>query len=169
MIPTHYVVHHDPIKLRAFVESLLAEFESSAQARHVGLDALVFSDTLKGDVSLVRQLLTGLVGEAVRRAPAGTNVSLVVSPHGRYIEFRVADEGPGIAVGTRPKGLDAGAGGLREDGSGLTRCMLAAEANGGRLSVAETDAGTVVCLALPSQVGRSASNQPGSTEKRRAG
>lgn len=149
MSQTHDVVRHETIKLRGFVDGVLADFEMVARARHVTLNALVFSDEVKADASLLHRLLTSLVGGALRRTPTGTNVSLVISPCGRYTEFRVADEGAGIAAEPREGAVNAarGSGG---DGSGLTFCRLAAEAHGGRVSVAETDAGTVVCLALPS-------------------
>lgn len=138
MTPTHDVVHHETIELRVFVEALRWDFQASARARHVTVDALVFSDRLEGDPSLLRRMLIGLVGAAVGRAPAGTNVSLVVSPRERYTEFRVADE----SVGASPRG----------DASVVPFYRAAAEAQGGRLSVAETDSGTVVCLAFPTGI-----------------
>ena len=155
------------IKLRAFVVALLAELEASARARHVRLDALVFSEELEADAGVLRLLLTSLVTGALQRAPAGTNVSLVVSPRDGYTEFRVADEGAGIAVELRDNVLQAGAGASRNDGAGLTFGKLSAEANGGRLSVVETNNGTVVCLAFPSGVGPAASRPSGEGEAAR--
>jgi CheY-like chemotaxis protein len=151
MAPTYDVVRHETIELRGFVSGLMADFQMAAHSRHVVLDALVFADEIKADASLLRRLLTGLLGGALRRAPAGTNISLVVSPSGRYTEFRVADEGAGV-VETREAVFDNGAGSMLADGSGLTFCRSAAEANGGGLSVVEMDLGTVVCLSLPSDV-----------------
>jgi CheY-like chemotaxis protein len=142
----------ETIKVRPFVEALLEQFETSARTRRVTLDALVFSDELELDPALLRRLLTDLVGDALRRAPAGTSVSVVVSRRGAFTEFRVADEGAGIAVQAPERIFKAGAGGLREVGAVLTLCRLAAEAHGGRLSIAETDRSTVVCLAFPSLV-----------------
>ena len=161
MCPPLDFADRESIKLRPFVEALLADFDSRAQARHVTLDALVFSDVLEADAGLLRRLLARLVGDALRRAPAGTTVSLVVSPRGRYTEFRVADERTGILAETCENGCDADASGFRRDGFGLTFCRVAAETHGGRLSVTESDAGTVVCLAFPSQVRTTAATQSG--------
>lgn len=158
MCPPLDFADRESIKLRPFVESLLADFDKRAQARHVTLDALVFSDVLEADVGLLRRLLARLVGDAVSRAPAGTSVSLVVSPRDQYTEFRVADERAGNAW---EKVCAGDARGLGGDGLRLTFCRVAAEAHGGRLSVAESDAGTVVCLAFPSQVRTSAATQSG--------
>lgn len=160
MCPPLDFADRESIKLRPFVEALLADFDKRAQARHVTLDALVFSDVLEADIGLLRRLLARLVGDAVRRAPAGTSVSLVVSPRGRYTEFRVADERASTAA-VREKVCDADACGLGGDGLGLTFCRVAAEAHGGRLSVVECDAGTVVCLAFPTQARTSAATQSG--------
>ena len=85
------------IKVRAFVEALMPDLELSARTRRVRLEALVFSDELKADANLLRRLLTVLIGEALRRAPSETIVTLVVSPCGRHTEFRVADQRAGTA------------------------------------------------------------------------
>lgn len=129
------------IALRPFVAALLADFESHAIARHLTLDALVFLRELKGDATSLRRLLSDLMAEALRRAPAGTNVSLVVSPHEGQAEFRIADEGAGMTAEVRDRAFDITA------------------AHGARLSVTEADDGTVVCLAFPSEVGNAAAIQ----------
>jgi CheY-like chemotaxis protein len=136
MIPTHDVARHEAIELRVFVDALRSDFETSARARHIRLDSLVFSDRLEGDASLLRRLLIGILSTAVRRAPDGTNVCLVVSPREHFTEFRVADEGAGS----------------RRDDSTIQFYRVVAEAHGARLSVAETSSGTTVCLAFPTGV-----------------
>jgi K+-sensing histidine kinase KdpD len=141
MNPTQANAEREPIKLRPFVGALLADFEILARARHLTLDALVFLEEINGDASLLRRLLTDLVGEALRRAPAGTTVSVVVSPREGQAEFRIADEGAGMTAEALDRAFDADA------------------AHGGRLSVTETDDGTVVCLAFPSNVGNAAAIQ----------
>lgn len=138
---------HENIDVRAFIETLLAEFEVSAQSRHVTLDALVFSDALELDPTLLWCLLTDLVDDALRRAPTGTHVSLVVSQRGPYTEFRIADEGAGVALEPTDSVFDAG--GSREASAAIRRCRSTAEAYGGHLSVAEMNSGTVVCMGFP--------------------
>jgi CheY-like chemotaxis protein len=136
MTPTHDVARHEAIELRVFVDALRSDFETSARARHIRLDSLVFSDRLEGDASLLRRLLIGILAAAVRRAPDGTNVCLVVSPREHFTEFRVADEGTSS----------------RRDDSTIQFYRVVAEAHGARLSVAETSSGTTVCLAFPTGV-----------------
>lgn len=131
MDPTEAAAPCEAIKLRPFLVELLAGFEQSARARHLTLDALVFLEEMNGDSSMLHRLLAGLVGEALRRAPVGTHVTVVVSPGKGHTEFRIADEGAGRRAEAPGLGFDADA------------------ANGAQLSVTETDSGTVVCLAFP--------------------
>lgn len=133
MTSTRDVTPHEIIDLRVFVEALRSDFETRARVRQIRVDCLVFSDRLEGDASLLRRLLIGLIAIAVRRAPAGTNVCLVVSPREQFTEFRVADEGTGS----------------RRDDSAIQLYRATAEAHGARLSVAETSSGTTLCLAFP--------------------
>jgi CheY-like chemotaxis protein len=136
MTSTRDVARHEIIELRVFVEALRSDFESRARVRQVRVDCLVFSDRLEGDASLLRRLLIGLLAISVRRAPAGTNVCLVVSPREQFTEFRIADEGTGS----------------RTDDSAIQFYRATAEAHGAHLAVAETSSGTTVCLAFPTGV-----------------
>ena len=103
MDPQQAVAERETIKLRPFAAALLADFEIDVRARHLTLDALVFLDQINGDASLLRRLLTDLVGEALRRAPTGTNIAVVVSPLVALAEFRITDEGAGRTAGVRDR------------------------------------------------------------------
>jgi CheY-like chemotaxis protein len=144
MTPTREVVRHETIELPVFVEALRSDLDTSARARDVRLDSVVFSERLEGDTSHLRRLLIGLIAVAIRRAPAGTNVCLVVSPREQFTEFRIADEGTGS----------------REDDSAIQFYRAGAEAQGARLSVAETSSGTTMCLAFPTGVETAAADLP---------
>jgi CheY-like chemotaxis protein len=143
------IVHRQPINLRALLDGLTADFALSAAPRGVTFEALAFADQLNADPSLVRRLLVSLIDHAMRRAPDGTCVTLVVSPRAGYVEFRIADEGGRLAPDTQQKVLAPDATGLQERGFGLTYCRLVAKAQGGRFWTGETANGAVVCLALP--------------------
>jgi CheY-like chemotaxis protein len=144
MTPIHDVVRHETIELPVFVEALRSDLETSARARDIWLDSVVFSERLEGDASHLRRLLIGLITVAIRRAPAGTNVCLVVSPREQVTEFRIADEGRGS----------------REDDSAIQFYRAAAEAHGARLSVTDTSSGTTMCLAFPAGVEPAAADLP---------
>lgn len=150
MASTRAAPHHEVLRVRDFVETLLAEFEPTALARRVKLDVLIASSEIEIAPTLLLPLLASLVGDALRRAPTGTNVTLAVSRRGLDTEFRVTHEGAGIAVEPNHDGLDAVPGGLTEVSAVPTLCKLAAEAHGGRLTVDETNTSIVVCLSFPS-------------------
>ncbi|HEX2874575.1 MAG TPA: hybrid sensor histidine kinase/response regulator [Polyangiaceae bacterium] len=115
----------------------------------VTFEALSFADELEVDPSLLRRLLVSLIEHALRRAPEGTKVILVVSPRPDCTEFRVADEGAPLPLDTRKRVFAPPAVGQHEHGLALTSCRLVAEAEGGCLWIADTATGAVVCLALP--------------------
>lgn len=112
-------------------------------------EALTFADELEVDPNLLRRLLVSLIEHALRRAPDGTKVILVVSPRADCTEFRVADEGAPVPLDTRKRVFAPPAVGQHEHGLALTSCRLVAEAVGGRFGIADTTTGAVVCLALP--------------------
>lgn len=149
MDPTFDIAQRQTVRLRGFVEGVLAQFQPRARERHVTLDALVFTEEVQADTATLQPLLASLVEGSLRRAPAGTNVTLVVSPRGPYTEFRVADEGSGM-VGERGARSDGEVSKASRDGAPLSSYQRAVEAGGGHISVTENDEGTVVCLALPS-------------------
>jgi two-component system cell cycle sensor histidine kinase/response regulator CckA len=142
-------VHRESIDLRALLDGLVADFEVSAGPRGVTFDALAFADEVSADPILLRQLLLTLIDHAVQRAPDGTSVTLLVSPRPGRVEFRVADQGSPLSPDTRQKVFAPNAFGVQKNGFGLAYCRLVAEAHGGNFWLVETDAGSVVCVALP--------------------
>jgi CheY-like chemotaxis protein len=142
-------VHRESIDLRALLDGLVADFEVSAGPRGVTFDALAFADEVSADPILLRQLLLTLIDHALQRAPDGTSVTLLVSPRPGRVEFRVADQGSPLSPDTRQKVFAPNAFGVQKNGFGLAYCRLVAEAHGGNFWLVETDAGSVICVALP--------------------
>ena len=112
---------------------------------------------IRGDADQIAHLVANLVGNA-RAALAGTQaarIEVALSRQDRWLELRVADNGPGIPPSLREKVFDAffttkpeGEG----TGVGLALCRTIAKAHGGSITVAETEGGGatfLVRLALP--------------------
>jgi len=99
------------------------------------------------DAGLLERVIANLVQNALRYAPAGTVVRISGSAHAGFVELRVVDRGPGIAVADadavfaafqrRDDSPAAGAG----VGLGLPIARGFAEAMGGTVSAEETPGG----------------------------
>ncbi len=111
-----------------------------------GLEAWVDPEHLRG-------ILSNLVDNALRATPGGERngtVEVAAEAHGRFVEIRVADRGPG--PGDDPESLFEPYVTRRADGTGLGLPIARslAEANGGRLDlVARPGGGTSAVLRLP--------------------
>ena len=87
------------VDLAALAQEAADEMWPQADARRItiavddagGQDALVL-----GDPSLLRRVLTNLVGNAIKYSPPDTTVRLVLAEDGKWREIAVVDEGYGI-------------------------------------------------------------------------
>jgi signal transduction histidine kinase len=87
------------------------------------------------------QVLGNLVGNAVRHAPAGSDVEVIVEARGDEVRFTVADRGPGVAPELLPRLFERGITGRRGGkghGLGLFIARGIVEAHGGRMEVKST-------------------------------
>lgn len=109
------------------------------------------------DAQRVEQVLANLVENATKYVPVGTTITISAQPVESFIEFSVADEGPGIPseerervfqpfyrIGSKTSNKAKGA------GLGLAICSRLIEGQGGRIWVDEHPGpGTVIKFTLP--------------------
>lgn len=114
--------------------------------------------TLEADREWLRQVLEGLLANAVRHAPAGTEVRLAGRMALESVEIEVADRGPGIAEAERARVFERFyRGGAEREGAGfgigLALAKWVVEQHGGSIgldsSTAPGASGTRVTLRLP--------------------
>jgi signal transduction histidine kinase len=105
------------------------------------------------DAGILR-VFSNLVGNAIKFLPAGGHVETTIRRRGDFIEFAVADDGPGIPVEQLPYVFDrfwqARHGDRRGVGLGLAIARGMVEAHGGKIGVdSEPGVGTTFRFTLP--------------------
>ena len=111
------------VDLLPMAAKVLADFSSAALDKQsdLGLDADVAELTVHGNPTLLRELISNLIDNALRYTPPGGTVTLFLRRSGQEAILRVEDNGPGIPAQEREKvferfyRLDAS----KAEGSGL--------------------------------------------------
>ena len=132
------------------VSALLAEAGSMlgplAQAHGLTLETAVDDgvSTVLGDSRRLLQVISNLVGNAIKFTPEGGRIGLRATAAGNEVRFAVADTGPGIPPEQLPhvfgRFWQANRGDRRGIGLGLSIARGIVEAHGGRIWV-ESDLG----------------------------
>ncbi len=142
------------------VEAALAPFRPDAERRGVHLSAVTPDPApwVRADRERTLQVLTNLLGNALRFTPDGGRVRVTVSPtHHDAVRVSVADDGPGIAPEDLPnvfkrfyrgdKARSPHAGG---SGIGLTIARQLVERQGGEIGVtSQPGEGATFAFTLP--------------------
>jgi heavy metal sensor kinase len=145
------------VRLDQLVAESVREFGAPAEDREIALHATVQPMTLTGDETLLRRMLSNLIGNAVTYTPQGGSVDISLSAADSTLLVRVADTGPGIPIGDRERVFERfvrldparAAGG---SGLGLAIARWIAEAHGGTLRVESSNSsGTVFAASLPAE------------------
>lgn len=106
------------------------------------------------DPERLAQVLSNLLGNAVKFTPAGGAVTVAVEPHEREVCFSIADTGPGISGRQQEHLFDrfwqADRNDRRGAGLGLSICKGLVEAHGGRIWVqSEPGQGSTFRFTIP--------------------
>jgi two-component system sensor histidine kinase CreC len=149
-----------PVVLGPLLEELVASAQGSAAARGIGvvLDPVPPS-TVYGDAFLLRRAVSNLLDNAIDFSPDGGTVRVSLVLHGRTLDIRVRDQGPGIPAYADEKvfekffSLARPHSSKRSTGLGLTFVKEIAELHHGRVSVRNApDGGALAQLSLPREV-----------------
>jgi signal transduction histidine kinase len=87
-----------PVRGSALLERAVTDWRQGARARGVDLKLVVEPDhlVLNADATRLHQVVSNLVANAIRHAPAGSTVTVSARANGRGTVLEVSDEGPGI-------------------------------------------------------------------------
>lgn len=149
-------LHREPTALDLVIAEVVRAFALAATAAEVSLTDGTTDDLPIADVDPVRirEVLSNLVGNAVRHTPAGGRVTVAgsTSPDSKTVTIRVTDTGPGIEPEILPHVFDRFVKGETSRGSGLGLAIAKSlvEAHGGRIRVTSTlGAGATFTVELP--------------------
>jgi signal transduction histidine kinase len=155
-----------PDDLRATVLSAVEQAQVSAQRRGLSLTAELPEMPLvtRHDPQRLGQVLTNLIGNALKFTPRGGSVRVVLSPHLRGARIQVIDTGVGIDARELPHVFDrfyrgSRANEARGSGSGLGLAIVRSvvEMHGGRIMVeSRVGSGSSFTVTLPADPRRSA-------------
>jgi len=145
------------VDVEALIGEVLDAYDVNARNAGVVLKRAIEARALRADPDLLRRILENLLDNAIRHAPAGTEVRVTAESREGAIEIRIADGGPGVSPDMRERiferfvQLEAGERVVTRAGRGLglTFCKLAVDAHGGSIWVEDGNPGAVFCVKLP--------------------
>jgi signal transduction histidine kinase len=139
------------------VREVAEALATRAAAFGVTVESTVEAPTIRAERDILRRVIENLVENAIRHAPRGTEIRIVVIRADGAVEVRVVDRGPGIPPALRDKIFDKYV--QLEDGErhasdtnrglGLTFCKVTVEAHGGTLTIEDAAPGAIFCARFP--------------------
>ena len=154
-----FALRREPADLAVIVREVVGSLVPQLQAAGVAVDQ-VLDAPLVGhwDPARIGQVLTNLLGNAIKFTPRGGHIRITASERGDRLRVSVADPGPGIALADQPRlwlrfsQLPAGA---KKGGAGLGLSIVKAlvEAHGGHVGVeSEPGHGATFWFELPREL-----------------
>lgn len=149
-------LHFETTDLSILAQEVAASFESLAAKAGVRLQVETSDDLplIELDPLRIRQVLGNLVANALRYAPAGSDVLIAGERRGDGVTLSVVDRGPGIAPEVLPHLFDrfAKSDESRGSGLGLAIARRLVEAHGGTIRAERSaEGGTAIRLELPTR------------------
>ncbi len=145
------------ITASALIEAAAEDVRPCSEAYETLIETWVDADLeLHVDVALMQRCLVNLMVNALKFAPRGTTVAVIMESFEDRAEIAVTDEGPGISDHHRHEIFDRfavaqrGRSGAATVGLGLSFCKLAVDAHDGTIEHANrSPRGSIFRIVLP--------------------
>jgi signal transduction histidine kinase len=144
------------VELADLVNEAVAAMRVEAEARGVAVAAVLPPDPqlARADPEKLQRVLFNLIENAIRHTPADGSVTVRTEPAGDWVEIEVSDSGDGIPPEDRERVFDPfvrGEAARPQGGAGLGLAISRAivEGHGGRIWLADSEAGTRVRFVIP--------------------
>lgn len=153
----HLTLKPEPIELEPMIEEALAVMDPLARVKSVRIETAVQNEripSLTVDRDRIQQVLSNLVGNAVKHSPEGGMVQIAGTLDGDQVRIEITDQGPGIPEEERAQVFRRfwrGDGGRGSGvGLGLSIARGIVRAHGGRIWVeSEVGSGSSFIFTLP--------------------
>ena len=133
------------IDLEVIVAEAVKLYEPVAEEAGIDLSIRTQSAITRGETSLLVRLVANLLDNAIKYAPRGSAITVILTTTGDQIHLRIEDQGPGISVDQRTAVLRRTVRGPQETkgGLGLGLALVAAVArrHGANLALGSRDFG----------------------------
>jgi signal transduction histidine kinase len=147
----------EPIDIPRLIEDVFAELSEPSEGRVITIDLESGLPALATDRGKLHQIVSNIVGNALKYSPNGSEITLALSKEGRGINISVIDNGDGIPPELHERIFDrfyqVDQSSTRERGGtglGLYICRRLAEMIGGRLWLERSDeTGSTFSLWVP--------------------
>jgi signal transduction histidine kinase len=156
----HLPMRPEPVAVRGIFDSAIADFHGPAATAGITLSATVDDDAVDvmADPSRIYQVLSNLIGNAIRFTPAGGTIHMTARRHGTTVRVSVDDSGCGIAAADLHRVFEPFWRGQAHPhkglGLGLSIARSIVELHGGTLAVdSQPERGSSFSFTLPALPG----------------
>jgi two-component system, OmpR family, sensor histidine kinase KdpD len=143
--------------LSSIIDSAIAQLQALTIEHKLELDVPVKLPPIFGDELRIAQVLTNLVGNAVKYSPPQTQITISAHRAGKLVKVSVADQGPGVPQQDSIRIFEAfrqleneTSNRTKGAGLGLAICKGLIEAHGGQIWIQNHDGpGTIISFTIP--------------------
>jgi signal transduction histidine kinase len=150
-------VERRPVNLSALAEQLIEEFQPTLAPHTISFEPVAGPRMVAGDELRLRQVLSNLLGNAVKYSPAGVQITVRLEQQAGMACVAIADQGIGIPRAELPnlfrlfyRASNAAAQPIEGVGIGLAVVKEIITQHGGSVDVASTEGeGSTFTVCLP--------------------